>query len=171
MVIGGEAMALGYVKADRSIDPFPKEGFRTGDLGYADPDGYVYITGRVKDLIIKGGVNIAPVEITNRILSHPAVKEAVTLGVPDPIYGENVGAFVVAKDGATVRGEEIVAHCRETLPPFKVPAQVHLVAEIPKTERGKVARDALLELLRRSTMGGREAEPAGEATVVDRVGP
>ena len=147
MVVSGESMALGYLQRDKTIKAFPAEGFHTGDLGYMDNDGYVFITGRLKDLIIKGGVNISPVEVTNRIIAHPAVKEAATIGIPDPIYGENIGAFVVLKDGPVITKQDIVEHCRETLASFKVPAQVHFVAGIPKTERGKVAKDSLLDLL------------------------
>ncbi|MBI5445037.1 MAG: AMP-binding protein [Deltaproteobacteria bacterium] len=146
MVVRGYAMGMGYLEEDGRIAPFPAEGFRTGDLGYTDADGFIYITGRAKDLIIRGGVNIAPMEITSRIMEHPSIREAATIGVPDPIYGEEVASFVVAKEGCGLRGEDVIAHCRKSLPDFKVPKSVHLLDEIPKNDRGKVSKHDLLQV-------------------------
>jgi acyl-coenzyme A synthetase/AMP-(fatty) acid ligase len=147
MVVAGISMALGYLKEDGQIEKFPQSGFRTGDLGYCDEDGYVYITGRAKDLIIRGGVNLSPVEINNRVMTHPLVRDAATIGVPDPIYGEEVACFVVAKEGQSLSRNDVRDHCRSELPEFKVPKRVFFVAAIPKNARGKVAKEALLELL------------------------
>lgn len=146
MVVRGYSMGLGYLADDGSIDAFPSEGFRTGDLGHADFDGFVWITGRAKDLIIRGGVNIAPMEITARIMEHPSVKEAATIGVPDPIYGEAVAAFVVAREGCSLNDSLLIAHCKKSLPDFKVPKEFFFLQEIPKTARGKVSKKALLQI-------------------------
>jgi long-chain acyl-CoA synthetase len=146
MVVKGKAMGLCYSKEDGTIEKFPEEGFPTGDLGYMDEDGYIYITGRKKDLIIRGGINISPMEITSRIMEHTGVREVATIGVPDTIYGEEVISFVVKKEGCVPRAEEIVLHCRETLPDFKVPKKIIFVTALPRNQRGKVAKSDLLKL-------------------------
>lgn len=146
MTVRGRAMGLCYLKAEGDTDEFPKEGFATGDLGYMDEEGYVFITGRKKDLIIRGGINISPLEITSRLLEHPAVAEAATVGAPDKIYGEEVVSFVVRKGSAPVEEADIIRHCRETLPDFKIPKKVVFLEALPKNQRGKVARGDLLRL-------------------------
>ncbi len=146
LVVGGRAMASGYLADRGRLSPIPADGFPTGDLARRDPDGYLVLTGRRKELIIRGGVNIAPMEITAVLLAHPAVAEAVTLGVPDPVYGEAVASFVVLRDGAAAGPAELLAHCRARLSEFKCPRQVRVVAALPRTERGKVAREALRAL-------------------------
>ena len=146
LVVKGYSMGLGYLQEDGSIAHFSKEGIRTGDLGHMDEDGFVFITGRAKDLIIRGGVNIAPMEITTRIIEHPAVKEAATLGVPHDIYGEEVVSFVVPKNGQPLSESEIIEHCRKSLPEFKLPKKVYFLEAIPKSERGKVSNKDLLKI-------------------------
>jgi long-chain acyl-CoA synthetase len=146
MIVSGRAMGLCYSKEDGSIEMFPDEGFPTGDLGYRDAEGYIYITGRKKDLIIRGGINISPREITARILEHPGVHDAATIGVPDKIYGEEVVSFVVAKGGSSVDEGEIIRYCETSLPKFKTPKKVLIVPEIPKTQRGKISKADMLKL-------------------------
>jgi acyl-coenzyme A synthetase/AMP-(fatty) acid ligase len=141
-------MASAYLAEGGRLEPIPADAFATGDLGYADEDGYLHLTGRKKDLIIKGGVNIAPLEITTALLSHPAVADAATIGVADATYGEAILSFVVPRAGAAVSADALLAHCRGRLAPFKMPAQVVLLDAIPRTERGKVARDTLQALWR-----------------------
>jgi acyl-CoA synthetase (AMP-forming)/AMP-acid ligase II len=118
---------------------------KSGDLATMDADGFVRVTGRTKDLIIRGGVNIAPVEIDNVLLQNQSVSEAAAVGVPDRIYGEEVVAYVVAKAGARVTAEEIAAHCAARLPPFKTPKRIYVVDRLPRSDRGKVIRDSLRE--------------------------
>lgn len=146
MVVKGKAMGLCYSKEDGTIEKFPDEGFPTGDLGYVDEDGYIYITGRKKDLIIRGGINISPMEITSRLMEHAAVREAATIGVPDNIYGEEVVSFVVRKEGLEACADEIISHCSKTLPDFKIPKKIIFVPALPRNQRGKVAKKELLEL-------------------------
>jgi acyl-coenzyme A synthetase/AMP-(fatty) acid ligase len=143
LVVSGPAMASAYLTGRGRLVGIPPDGFRTGDLGYADADGYLYLTSRKKDLIIRGGVNIAPMEITTALLAHPAVADAATIGVPDPVYGEAVASFVVFRDGAGVASDDLLAHCRARLSDFKLPRHVLVVPAIPRSERGKVAREAL----------------------------
>jgi len=147
IVVRGQSLAMGYLNEGGKVDPFPKEGFRTGDIGYKDSEGYVFITGRKKDLIIRGGVNISPKEITDRVMHYPGVKEAVTIGVPDRIYGEEVACFIVPKETMKISSEDIVSHCRATLPDFKLPKIIRVLDQIPKTERGKVSKYELLRIL------------------------
>jgi acyl-coenzyme A synthetase/AMP-(fatty) acid ligase len=147
MVVKGRAMGSCYLKGDGTLDEFPKTGFSTGDLGFMDEEGYIHITGRKKDLIIRGGINISPMEITTRLLEHPAVAEAATIGAPDKIYGEEVICFVTRKEGAESGAEELISHCQKTLPDFKVPKKIIFLSELPRNQRGKVAKDDLLKLL------------------------
>ena len=148
-------MAWGYLKEDGTLEALEGRRMSTGDLGYLDRDGYLHLTGRVKDLIIRGGANIQPLEIDNVLLEHPGVSQAATVGVPDRIYGEEVVAYVVAKDGASVSAEAINAHCSAHLPEAKVPKQVLFVADIAKNERGKVDRNAMKALWVKSQLDER----------------
>jgi long-chain acyl-CoA synthetase len=146
LVIRGKSMGLGYLWEDGSISKFPADGFHTGDLGYVDKDGYVFITGRKKDQIIRGGVKISPLEITSWLMEHPAVLEAVTIGVPDKIYGEDVASFIIAKEGQTISQEVIISHCKNKLPDFKLPKTVCFVSDFPKTHSGKVVKRELVKI-------------------------
>jgi acyl-CoA synthetase (AMP-forming)/AMP-acid ligase II len=143
LAVYGPAMASAYLAEGGRLVPIPQSGFRTGDLGHADADGYLYLTGRKKDLIIRGGVNIAPEEITAALLAHPSVAEAATIGVPDPVYGEAIASFVVARGDAPVTPADLLAHCQGRLSDFKLPRDILLIAALPRNERGKVAREAL----------------------------
>jgi acyl-coenzyme A synthetase/AMP-(fatty) acid ligase len=148
LMVSGPQMASAYLSEGGRLDPIPQNGFRTGDLGHMDADGYIYLTGRKKDLIIRGGVNIAPMEITSVLLTHAAVAEAATIGVPDAVYGEAVVSFVAARAGQRVTPAEVLAHCRTRLSAFKIPEHVIVVPAIPRNERGKVARETLEGLWR-----------------------
>jgi long-chain acyl-CoA synthetase len=124
-----------------------KDGwFYTGDLGYVDEDGYFYITGRKKDIIIRGGENVSPVEVEDILLQHPAVAEAGVVGIPDPIYGEEIKAFVVIKPGKQVNEEELIAFCKDRLPTFKSPKKVQFTKSLPRNILGKVLRAELRKL-------------------------
>jgi acyl-coenzyme A synthetase/AMP-(fatty) acid ligase len=151
LCVRGPQLASAYLTGRGAVEPIPREGFRTGDIGYRDGDGYLYLTGRKKDLIIRGGVNIAPLEITAALLTHEAVAEAATIGVPDPVYGEAVVSFVAFRPGRTPGEEELWQHCRTRLSDFKLPARIIVVEAIPTTERGKIARERLLALARLDT--------------------
>jgi acyl-CoA synthetase (AMP-forming)/AMP-acid ligase II len=147
LLISGRSMGIGYLNEKGGVDAFPEEGFPTGDLGYYDEEGYIYITGRKKELIIRGGVNISPQEITDRILSLPYVKDAVTFGFPDKIYGEEIACLVVPEKGSNVTTEMITLHCRGSLPEFKIPKKIHFVEQIPRNNRGKIEKKGLVEIL------------------------
>jgi acyl-CoA synthetase (AMP-forming)/AMP-acid ligase II len=146
IVVKGDNVFVGYYKNDAVYRKVVKDGFfHTGDLGYQDEKGVFYFVDRKKDLIIKGGINIVPGEIDEILLQHPAVKEGVTIGVPDEMFGEEVKSFVVPKDGMTITSEEIITHCSNYLPKTKIPKFVDIVADIPKTHSGKLLRKKLRE--------------------------
>ena len=142
--IGGAQPAGGYLLTDGTVEPIDR--LKTGDLGYLDTDGFLIITGRAKDVIIRGGVNIAPLEIDNALSTHPEISEAATIGVPDPLYGEEPVAYVSLRSGATANAADIRAHCAGVLADFKVPKQVNIVDAIPKNARGKIDRAELAAL-------------------------
>ena len=144
ITVGGPQMAIGYLLDDGSIDPILGKRMKTGDLGVMDADGFVRVTGRSKDLIIRGGVNIAPLEIDEILIKHPGIAEAAAVGVPNTIYGEEVICYVVAKD-KTLTEQAVLDHSAKLLPPAKAPKQVLIVADLPKSDRGKVLRDKLRE--------------------------
>jgi len=115
----------------------------TGDLGYLDEDGYVFIVDRKKDMIKTSGYQVWPREIEEVISSHPAVFEVGVIGIPDKMRGETVKAWVVLRSGHTTTGPELKAFCREKLAPYKVPSKYEFVAELPKTQVGKVLHRVL----------------------------
>jgi acyl-CoA synthetase (AMP-forming)/AMP-acid ligase II len=108
-----------------------------------DKDGFIRVSGRTKDLIIRGGVNIAPLEIDEVLLKHPDVLDAAAVGVPDPILGEEVACYVVPRPGASLSEAAVIEYCRARLPAAKVPKRVVIISELPKSDRGKVLRDRL----------------------------
>jgi acyl-coenzyme A synthetase/AMP-(fatty) acid ligase len=140
---GGPHCAVGYLRDDGTIEPIRGKRIKSGDLASMDEDGFIRVSGRTKDLIIRGGVNIAPLEIDGVLLEHPDVLDAAAVGVPDKIYGEEIVCYVVARPGVSVTEAAVLAHCRASLAPAKVPKQVFIVAELPKSDRGKVLRDKL----------------------------
>jgi len=144
IVVKGDNVFVGYYRNEALYRDVVKNGyFHTGDLGYKDENGIYYFVDRKKDLIIKGGMNIVPGEIDEILMRHPAVKEGVTIGVPDEMFGEEVKSFVVAKDGMTITQAEIIAHCSHYLPKTKVPKYVEITDDIPKTHSGKLLRKEL----------------------------
>ncbi len=116
------------------------EWFRTGDQGILDADGYLHLTGRIKELIIRAGENIAPREIDEVLLAHPAVAEAVCFGVPHPTWGEEVEAAVVLRLETPADEAALIRFCRDRLADFKCPKKIHLVESIPRTATGKIQR-------------------------------
>lgn len=134
--------AQAYLHADGSIEPIRGHALKTGDIGYLDDDGFLVVTGRARDVIIRGGVNIAPLEIDAVLTAHEAVAEAATFGVPDPIYGEAVASWVTLKPEAAVTTQALDAYCKQHLPEAKCPTCIDFVDTIPKNDRGKIDRNA-----------------------------
>ncbi|MDD3719277.1 MAG: long-chain-fatty-acid--CoA ligase, partial [Actinomycetota bacterium] len=144
IVIRGPHVMKGYYKLPRDTEEALRGGWlHTGDIGYLDEDGYLYITDRKKDIIIKGGENIMPVQIEEVIYAHPAVAEAAVIGVADLTYGEDIVAYVALKPGAEATPEEILGFCRERLPSFKQPREVRILDTLPKSSIGKILKREL----------------------------
>jgi len=118
--------------------------FHTGDGGHLDPDGYLVISDRKKDVIISGGENVSSIEVEDALMSHPDVREVAVIGIPDEKWGEAVTALVVA-NGSTVTAEELIAHCRQRLAGYKCPKRVDFVGELPRTATGKLQKFKLRE--------------------------
>jgi len=146
ILLRGPPVMQGYYKApELTAQTIDRAGWlRTGDLGYRDADGFYFITGRLKELIIKGGENIAPREIDEALLKHPAVLEAAAVGIPDPDYGQEIFACVVLKPGQHCSEAELLAFCRIELGRYKTPKRIRLLEELPKGPSGKVQRLKLL---------------------------
>jgi long-chain acyl-CoA synthetase len=147
IVIKGPTLMKGYWNLPEETAKTIKDGWlHTGDIGHMDEDGYFYITGRKKDIIIRGGENVSPVEVEDVLLRHPAVAEAGVVGIPDAVYGEEIKAFVVTKPDKCVSEEELIAFCKDCLPTFKLPKKVQFTECLPKNILGKVLRAELRKL-------------------------
>jgi len=144
IVVSGAQKSWGYLHFDGRVEKLPDE-HHTGDLGMIDEDGHVSVVGRLKDQIIRGGVNVSPVEVDNVLARHPEIEDAAAVGVPDPIYGEEVVAYVVPRAGSALTPDDVIAHCAGALALFKRPKQVYFTDALPKNERGKLDRKALAE--------------------------
>ena len=148
VVIRGENVTAGYVaNPDANASAFTNGWFRTGDEGHMDTDGYLVLSGRIKELINRGGEKIAPREIDEVLLDHPAVAQAVAFAVPHVRLGEEVGAVVVRADGATVTERQLQEFVGARLAPFKVPRAVVFADTIPKGPTGKLQRIGLADRL------------------------
>ncbi|MFN6961304.1 MAG: AMP-binding protein, partial [Rhodocyclaceae bacterium] len=144
--IRGPQVMKGYwQRPDETANVLMPDGFlRTGDLGYVDDKGFVYLVDRKKDMILVSGFNVFPNEVEEAVAQHPGVLEAAAIGVPDEHSGEVVKIFVVRKD-PNLTAEELIAHCRKLLTGYKVPKHVEFRADLPKTNVGKILRRALKE--------------------------
>ena len=145
VTLGGPQCAKASMTAEGVWEDLYGKRVRLGDLAVMDEDGFITVTGRLKDLIIRGGVNISPVEVDNVIMQHPKVYEAAAVGIPDAIYGEEIVAYIVVREGEALTQDEINAHCAGTLADYRLPKQYHFIEALPKNDRGKVRRPDLQE--------------------------
>ncbi|MDZ7699364.1 MAG: long-chain fatty acid--CoA ligase [Deltaproteobacteria bacterium] len=147
ILLKGPQVTSGYYNQPEETADAIREGWLyTGDIGYMDDEGYLFIVDRKKDMIIAGGYNIYPRDIDEVLFEHPKIREACAVGVPDAYRGETVKAFVVPEAGETLTDEDIKAWCKEKLAAYKVPKQVELMDELPKSPIGKVLRRKLREM-------------------------
>ena len=147
ITIRGPHVMQGYYKNPQATaEAFTPDGWlRTGDLGHRDADGFFFVTGRIKELIIKGGENIAPREIDEALLKHPAVLDAAAVGIPDPHYGQEILACVVLREGMACDEATLRAFAEQQLGRYKTPKQFRFVADLPRGPSGKVQRRKLLD--------------------------
>jgi long-chain acyl-CoA synthetase len=147
IVRGDNVMKCYYKDSDTTAKTLEPDGWmHSGDLGYLDEDGFVFVTGRIKELIIKGGENIAPREIDEALLKHPAVLEAAAVGIPDAIYGQVIMACIVLKAGCECTLDELRIFSERELGKYKAPSVLRLVDALPKGPSGKVQRLKLLDI-------------------------
>jgi long-chain acyl-CoA synthetase len=147
--VRGPNVMLGYYRMPEETAKTIRDGWlHTGDMGRLDADGFLSIVERKKDLIIRGGFNVYPREVEEVLYAHPAVAEAAVVGVPDPLMGEDVLAFVVSKQDAATGADALIAFCQERLAKYKCPKQVRFVDALPKSPIGKILRKELRALAR-----------------------
>ena len=143
-MLRGHNITKGYYKRpEETAQAFRGGWFHTGDLGYQDDDGFVFVVDRKTDLINRGGYNVYPREVEELLYLHPAISEAAVIGRPDDRLGEEVVAVVSLKPGASAQGEDIVAWAKERIAAYKYPREVRIVAELPKGPTGKIAKRLL----------------------------
>ncbi|MGH9120558.1 MAG: AMP-binding enzyme, partial [Acidimicrobiales bacterium] len=138
---------LGYwAKPEETARTVDGDGWlRTGDAGYLDEDGYLYLHDRIKDMVVSGGENIYPAEVENVLMAAPGIADAAVIGVPDDKWGETVKAIVVATPGTDLDPDSIIAFCRERLAHYKCPTSVDVIAALPRNPSGKVLKRELRE--------------------------
>ena len=144
--VKGPQLCLGYTDPELDAHGFDEEGyFRTGDLGIVDADGYVTITGRLKDVIIRKGENISAKEVEDLLFTHPAIADVAVIGLPDPASGERACAVVVVEEGHDAPTlEEVFAFCKEAgLMTMKIPEQIEILPVLPRNPTGKVLKHEL----------------------------
>jgi fatty-acyl-CoA synthase len=148
IVVRGSRVMKGYWKdEEKTKKAFTPDGwYRTNDLGYIDEEGYIYLAGRIDDVIVRGGENIGPDEVESVLSTHPKVEEVAVIGVKDIEWGQEVRAIIRLKPGQTATEQEIIDFCRSRLASFKRPSSVIFVKEeLPKTSTGKILRRTLRE--------------------------
>jgi len=155
VLVSGPNIGPGYLDNPAATSTLLRDGWlHTGDLGHLDGEGFLFLTGRSKEIINRGGEKIAPREIEELIYQLPEVQHVGVTGIPDPVYGEAVAALVVLKDGRKLRPEDLLGHCERHLAKFKLPSKVKFVDYLPTGPNGKIQRRKLAELL----------QPAGGAS-------
>jgi acyl-CoA synthetase (AMP-forming)/AMP-acid ligase II len=142
--VRGATVTSGYLNnPEATATSFVDGWYRSGDLGSKDEDGYIFLKGRLKEMINRGGEKIAPGDIDAALLSHPKVLEAASFGEADTMYGEHVEAAVILRPGMQATESELQEYCRTRLGAFEVPQRIHIVANFPRTAKGSTDRRAL----------------------------
>jgi len=142
--IKGDNVTLGYDNnPEANKNSFTKGWFRTGDQGYFDQNGYLKISGRLKEIINKGGEKISPLEVDNVLMDHPLIEQAVCFGYEDKMLGEDIAAAIIVKEGKNCSETDVKTYVQEKLAKFKIPKKIFFVNEIPKGATGKLQRNVL----------------------------
>jgi hypothetical protein len=166
----GPGVIHGYeddAEADRLA--FHDGWFRTGDLGYRDEDGYLFITGRVKELINRGGLKVSPSEVDEVFMRHPAVREAATVGVPHPSLGEDVITAVILRAPGSITSQQLRGYALQRIAAFKAPSSVVIVDDLPRNALGKVRRQDLAKALAGAPRVDYVAPGAGEEELIAEI--
>jgi acyl-CoA synthetase (AMP-forming)/AMP-acid ligase II len=146
--VRGPALTSGYLNDPQdTAAAFSRGWFHTGDLGYLDATGYLFLSGRIKDMINRGGEKIAPHTVEMALLSHPAVQDALAFPVPDPTYGEEVDAAVILQPGHHATEADLQRYCQSRLAAFEIPKRIHFLDRFPRTAKGDGDRRALAAAL------------------------
>jgi len=145
IALGSNAITHYWRRPEATAEAVRDGWLYTGDLGRMDADGYLFIVGRKKDMIITGSYNVYAHEVEDALFQHPGILDAAVLGVPDKEWGESICAYVVPRGGATLSADEVVAHCRRLIAGYKKPRFVEFIDEIPKNNNGKVDKNKLRE--------------------------
>ena len=146
VVTRGLHVMKGYLNNPEATDAVFSGGwFHTGDLGYFDEDGFLFIVGRIKELIIRGGYNVYPAELEDVLHAHPAILEAAVVGIPDDRLGEEVKAVVVLRPGASLTAQELIEYCRERIAAYKYPRVTEFREALPRNTLGKILKGELTQ--------------------------
>jgi long-chain acyl-CoA synthetase len=144
IAVRGPQVVPGYWRRpDATAETFPDGELRTGDIGFMDEQGWLYVVDRKKDMINASGFKVWPREVEDVLYTHPAVREAAVVGVPDGYRGETVKAYISLRPGAEADPGELAAYCKERLAAYKYPRQVEILPDLPKTASGKILRREL----------------------------
>ncbi|MEC8740567.1 MAG: fatty acid--CoA ligase, partial [Pseudomonadota bacterium] len=144
ILVRGPQTMMGYWRLPEATDSALKGGWmHTGDAGYMDEEGFIYIQDRIKDMIVSGAENIYPAEVERAIFEHPAVADTAVVGIPDEQWGETVLAFVALKSGQTLELDTLQAFCRERLAGYKIPSKLEIIDAIPRNASGKSLKTEL----------------------------
>jgi fatty-acyl-CoA synthase len=149
ILLSGPTVTRGYYNNEVENEKSFHDGYlRTGDFGHLREDGCLELTGRVKEMFKSGGENVTPKEVEAALYAHPAVDQAIVVGVPDPKWGESGCAWIVPVTGSSVTPDELIQHCRTRLARYKVPRWVYLISasELPLTGLGKLKRQELVDM-------------------------
>ncbi|MCQ2560198.1 MAG: AMP-binding protein, partial [Clostridia bacterium] len=148
IIVRGSNIMKGYYQQEEATElALRGQWLHTGDFGYKDSDGYLYIMDKKKDIIIRGGFPVYPQEVEGVLYQHPFVMEAAVTGVPDPLMGEEVLAFILLREGKKIAPEDLQSFCRDKIAMYKIPKYVKIVDNIPKNLSGKLLRGALQEMI------------------------
>jgi long-chain acyl-CoA synthetase len=147
VVVRGDNVMAGYWnKPDETAAVLRDGWYHTGDVGWIDDEGFLFLVDRAKDMIVTGGENVYSTEVEQALMTHPAVLECAVYGIPDPKWGEAVAATVVPREGDSPTADDLMAHCRELIAGFKVPRRIEVSAEpLPKSAAGKILKREIRE--------------------------
>jgi len=163
IIVQSKRNMIGYWRKPQETKEAIRDGWLyTGDLGYYDSRGFVYIADRKKDMIITGGENVYPIEVENVLYRHPAIQEAAVIGIPDPYWVESVHALVVLKRNAQATEEEIISFCKEQIAHYKAPRSVEFVESLPKNPQGKILKRLIRMKYRETAKAADESLEPGE---------